>query len=303
MLKKLIFSIFLLACVHFTHAQEFLTTVKIVTPQLQNTDRKVFDQLESGLRDFLNNKKWTNDPFEPNERIKLNFIITVSEELGGNTFKSELNIQATRPVFGSNYETPLLTHVDKDFNFTWDIGQPLDFVPDLLTDNLTATIGFYAYLILGLDYDSFSPLGGEPYFQIINNMVSTIPPAVAGASKGWQAPDGGKNRNRFWIAENFVSAKLKPFRQAFYTYHRKGLDVMSTDVEKGKVFILQALEDVDKGNQSYFNAFAIQMFGNTKRDELIEMFKVAGRPQKERVFQIMSKVDPANAQKYRELGI
>lgn len=306
MLKKYLLPVF---CLFFfaknTMAQEILASVKFVTPQLQNTDRKVFDQLESVVKDFMNTRKWTSDQFEPEERIKMNFIVTVSEELGNNAFKGELSVQATRAVYGSTYESPLLTHLDKDFTFSWDIGQPLDFNADLINDNLTAVLAFYAYLAIGLDYDSFSPLGGEQYLQVLNQIIVNVPPGLAKATKGWLATDvnNNKNRNRYFIAENLLSPKLRPLRQAVYTYHRKGLDEMSTDVEKGKVYILEALEDIDKANSNYFSSMVVQMFGNAKRDELVELFKVAARPQKERVLQIMSKVDPANAQKYRELGI
>ena len=284
-------------------AQEILATVKFVTPQLQNTDRKVFDQLESAVRDFMNNRKWTSDEFEPQERIKMNIIVTVSEELGNNSFKSELSVQATRPVFGSTYESPILTHLDKDFIFSWDIGQPLDFNVDLINDNLTAVLAFYAYLAIGLDYDSFALFGGDNYLNMLNQIVTNVPPGLADAVKGWKANDSNKNRNRYFIVENILSPRLRPMRQAMYTYHRKGLDEMSTDIEKGKVFVLQALEDVDKANSAGFNSMIVQMFGNSKRDELIELFKVAARPQKERVYQIMSKVDPSNAQKYLDLRI
>ncbi len=284
-------------------AQEILATVKFVTPQLQNTDRKVFDQLEGAVRSFINTRKWTNDEFEQNERIKMNFIVTVSEELGNNTFKAELSVQATRPVFGSTYESPLLTHLDKDFVFTWDIGQPLDFNYDLIQDNLTAVLAFYAYLAIGLDYDSFSPNGGEQYLNILNQIVTNIPPQISQNSPGWKASDSNKSRNRYFITESILAPRLKPLRQAMYTYHRKGLDEMSNDVEKGKIFVAQALEDVEKASTAGFNSMIVQMFANAKRDELIEMFKTAARPQKERVYQIMSKVDPANSQKYQELRI
>lgn len=290
-------------CFENMGAQEFLATVRVITPQIQQTDRKVFDQLEIGIRDFFNNRKWTNDVFESDERIKLSISLTISEELGTFTFKSELAFQAVRPVFGSSYESPMMTHLDKDFIFSYEPGQPLDFNPDLMIDNLTAVLGFYAYVALGIDYDSFSPLGGESFFQTANLIVTNMPPALASSSPGWRAADGGKNRNRYWIAENFVSPRLKGYRQALYTYHRKGLDAMNTDLEGGKIALVGAMEEIDKANANYFNSMALQMFGNTKRDELIEIFKLATRPQKERLFQIMSKVDPSNAQRYREIGI
>lgn len=288
-----------------TRAQgELNCTVRINTPQLQQTDRRVFDQLETSLREFLNNTKWTEDAFELDERIKCNFIMTIKAEQDNNTFEAELAIQAVRPVFGSGYETPLLSHLDKDVIFNYEQNQPIEFLRDGADNqNLPALFAFYIYVILGMDYDSFSPLGGDPYFLIANQLVTNIQNSSTNKTPGWRPADGGKNRNRYWIIENILNPRVKPFRNAMYTYHRKGLDLFTSDQNQGKTAILQALEEIEKVGIAYFNSMIVQMFANSKRDELIEMWKVGARPQKERVFQIMSKIDPANTQRYREIGV
>lgn len=282
---------------------ELNCTVRIVTPQLQVTDRRVFDQLEIALRDFLNNTKWTNDIFEQDERIKCNFILTVKTEQANNTFDAELAVQSVRPVYGSGYETPMLSHLDKDISFQYEQNQPIQFQVDASDNqNLPALFAFYAYVILALDYDSFSLYGGEQHLLTAQQIVTNIQNSPNNRSSGWRPADGGKNRNRYWIVENLLNPRVRPYRGAMYTYHRKGLDLFSSDIESGKTAVLQALEEVDKVNTAYFNSMITQMFANSKKDELVEMWKIGSKPQKDRVQQIMTKVDPANTPRYREIG-
>jgi hypothetical protein len=296
-------SLFLLGSATLRAQGELNATVKINTPQLVTVDRRVFDQLEVTLRDFLNNTKWTNESFEQDERIKCSFILTISTELDNTNFQGELAVQAVRPVFGSAYETPLLSHLDKEVVFTYDQNQPIEFVLDAAENqNLAALFAFYAYVILGLDFDSFSLYGGDAYLLNAQQIVSNIQNSSTNTAPGWRPSDGAKNRNRYWIVENLLNPRAKPFRAAVYTYHRQGLDVFSADMDKAKSLVLQALEEVEKVNSAYVNSMIIQMFTNAKRDELIEMWKVAPRVQKDRVIQILSKLDPAYSQRYREIG-
>ncbi len=306
MLKRVIPALFLLLSAFAAHTQgggEIYASVRISTPQLQQADRKIFDQLEVALRDFLNNTKWTQDQFEPDERIKCNFIFTISEELGNNAYKAELAVQAVRTVFGSGYETPLISHLDKDCTFGYEQNAPIEFVLNSADNqNLSAILAYYVYIILGMDYDSYSLYGGDPYYANAQQIVTNIQSGGGGTASGWRPADGGKNRNRYWLIENLLNPRVKPYRAAMYTYYRKGLDTFTSNIDQGKVAVLQALEEVDKVNVSYFNAMIIQMFANAKKDELVEMWKVGAKAQKDRVIQIMSKIDPANGQRYREIG-
>jgi Domain of unknown function (DUF4835) len=311
-MKNLLFrSALLSACCAFfiqtaiAQQGEILATVRINTPQLQKTDRKVFDQMEVALREWLNNTKWTNDVFSVEERIKCNFILTISAELDNNAFRGELSVQASRPVYNSVYESPLMAHLDKEVVFSYEQNQPMEFLPDVADNpNLTAMFAFYVYAILAMDYDSFSLYGGEPYLLIaqqivVNKQNSSNPPP------GWRANEGSgdKARNRHWFVENMLSPRMKPYRGAIYQYHRQGLDLFMTNMEQARTNILLALEEVDKANLAYPNAMALQMFSNAKRDELVEIWKLGTRPQKERVSQIMSKIDPSSALRYKALGI
>ncbi|MCC6410992.1 MAG: DUF4835 family protein [Saprospiraceae bacterium] len=282
---------------------ELLATVRINTPQLQQTDRKVFDELEISLKDFINNTKWTKDQFDTDERIKCNFILTISSENENGFFGGELAVQSVRPAYGSGYETPMLSHLDKDISFYYVQSMPIEFLPDATDNqNIAALFAFYAYIILGLDYDSYSLYGGEPYFLVAQQIVTNIENSSTNANSGWRPKDGGKNRNRWWIVENMLNPRIKPYRAAQYQYHRNGLDVFYTNPEQGRNVVLSALEEIDKANTAYFNAMIVQMFTNSKRDEIVEMWKAAPKSQRDRVIQIMTKIDPTFSQRYREIN-
>jgi hypothetical protein len=279
-------------------------TVRINSPQLQRTDRKVIDQLEASLRDFLNTTKWTNDNFTPDERIKCTFIMTIESEGDNNTFTGLLAVQATRPVFNSGYETTIFATQDKEISFVYEQNQAIEFNPDNAENqNLPAIFAFYAYIILGLDYDSFSQYGGEQYLQSAQQMVVNIQNSTTNKSSGWRPSNADKNRSRYWLAENLVSPRIRPFRNAFYTYHRKGLDMFTTNQDEARNNVAAALEDVDKAGVAYLNSMIIQLFSQMKRDEIVEMMKNAPIQLRQRVFQIMVKADPANTQRYKEMGV
>lgn len=283
---------------------ELNASVRINTPQLQRTERKVFDQLEIALKDFLNNTKWTNDVFTNEERIKCTFIMTIESEGENNAFTANLAVQANRPVYNSGYETTLLINQDRDVSFVYEQNQPVDFVPNSAENqNLPSVFAFYAYVILGLDYDSFSAYGGDPYFQLAQQMIVNIQNSTTNKSSGWRPSNGDKNRSRYWLAENLVSPRIRPFRSALYTYHRLGLDMFTVNPEEARKAVITALEEVDKAGVAYLNSMIIQLFAQAKRDEIVEMMKNANIQQKQRVYQIMIKADPANSQRYREMGV
>ena len=303
MINKLLLFFSLIFMCHIVTAQELEFKVKVNGQKATSTDPKVFESLEKGITEMLNNQKWTDDVFEIEEKIKCNIQIIINSA-SGNNFQGQLVIQAARPVYGSNYETSLITHQDPDFNFSFEQFQPIQYTPNAFSDNLTSVLAFYAYIILGLDYDSFSPFGGEKYFQTAQDILSLVPADVQQNAKGWSSLSKGKgvNRTRYWMIENLLTPRVRPFRQAFYDYHRQGLDMMYKDTEAGKAAMMSALEAIDKVNKSYPNAMILQMFTNAKSSEIIEVFKLGSRQQKTKVFQIMAKLDAANASKYRAIG-
>ena len=281
-------------------AQELNFTVTVNTQKLQTADPQVFVTLQSTIQEFLNSTKWTNDVFEPGERINCNLVLTIQEELettsGAPGYNAEIAIQSSRPVFGSNYETPMLNHLDRDLSFAYEQFQPLRFSRNAFNDNLSSVLSFYAYIILGLDYDSFSPFGGEPHFQAALEILNSVP---QGAGPGWASLDS--DRNRYWIIENLLSPRVRPLRQALYDYHRQSLDVMHKDALTARAIMTDALESVGEVNQTYPNSMILQMFMNAKSDEIVEIYKNGTQAEKDRMIRTLSRIDAANASKYRVL--
>ncbi|MBK6621121.1 MAG: DUF4835 family protein [Saprospirales bacterium] len=299
-MAKCLFTAFLGLMLGLTlHAQELEVTVKVNTPTIQMADPRVFQDLQAAIQGFMNNQKWTNETYQPEERIKVTLLLNITQEFSASSFGGDLNIQAVRPVYGSTYETPLISHLDKDVTFTYEQFQPLEFSENNFNDNISSILSFYAYVILGLDYDSFSPLGGEPYFQIAQDVLNAVPQAVTANNKGWRSIDG--NRNRYWIVENLLSPRVRNLRQAYYDYHRQALDLMSSDVVSGRALMLEAIEAVAQVNQTYPNAMAVQMFTNAKSNEIVEIYKQGTPTEKNRIVQSMTRIDGSNASKYRAI--
>lgn len=298
-MRKLITTICFFLGMYSLWGQELNTSVNINIQKLQTVDPKVFETLKQTIQEFMNNQKWTDDYFEQNERINCNILLTIQEERSPTSFKAELSIQASRPIFGSSAETVLFNHIDRDVTFSYEQFQPLIFSRNSYNDNLSHLLSFYAYIVLGMDYDSFALYGGTPYFQAAQDIVNNVPSGAAASNPGWRSLDG--NRNRFWIIENLLSPRVRPFRQAMYEYHRQALDIMTDDVATGRSVIVTALNKVTEVNRAYPNSMIIQMFNNTKSKEVIEIFKRGTMDEQNQVIQIMSSIDPANAANYRAI--
>lgn len=297
-MKKIAILLFLFINIVTSNAQELQATVTINTPKLQNVDRKVFDVLKQQIQDFLNTQKWTDDVFEPEERIKVNVTMTISEEKSATSFGAKMTIQASRPVFNSDYESTLLLTVDDDVDFSYEQYQPIQYSQNAFTDNISAIFSFYAFYVIGTNYDTFSPLGGEPYFNKALEIQRLVPQGVA----GWQ-PRGSSMRNRYWLIENAMNPRVKPFREAMYMYHRQGLDVFTINPDDAKNKFVQALDDVNKAAANYPNAMFMALFNSAKSDEILEVGKGLNRAQKAKVFDVMSRIDPANMGKYQGIGL
>jgi hypothetical protein len=282
------------------NAQEFIVDATINTPKLQTADPKVFKSLETAIEEFFNSQNWTDDDFEAEERINCQIQLTITEELSETSFRAELAIQSTRPVFNSAYESAMLTHLDKDISFSYEQFQPLIYTENNFNDNLTSILSFYAYIMLGLDYDSFSPFGGEEHFLTAQDVLNTVPQTVTATNKGWRQMDG--NRNRYWMLENLLSPRIKPFRQAFYEYHRKGLDLIADQTLEGRANMATAIETINQVNRDYPNAMILQVFANTKANEIIEIFKLGTREEKMKVKRTMTQIDASNAARYEQIG-
>lgn len=294
-----LFNILILTLAFFSaaKAQEFNTSVRINIQKLQTVDPKVFETLEQTILDFMNNTQWTDQNFALEERIDVNILLTIQEELSPTSFSADLAIQSSRPIFNSNEQTRMLNHIDQDVEFTYEQFQPLQFSQNTFNDNLSSILSFYAYIMLGLDFDSFSLYGGEPYLQAAQDILNAAP--QSGVFQGWRSMDG--NQNRFWIIENLLAPRVRPYREAMYNYHRHGLDVMAERPDEGRAVIAQYLENIEGVYQSYPNALILQMFLNAKSDEVIQIFKRGAGSEKDKVVRIMSRIDATNASEYRQI--
>jgi hypothetical protein len=295
-MRKLILTGILLCSLFALQAQELEVIVRTNTQKLQQADPQIFETLAGAIEEFMNNQKWTDDVFEPEERIKANILITVQEEISQVAFKADIAVQASRPVYNSNYETPLLNYIDKGVAFTYEPFQPIQFSENRFNDNLSSCLAFYAYIILGLDYDSFAAFGGEPFFQTAQEIVNTVPD---GAPPGWRAIAG--DPSRFFLIENLLSPRVRPFRQAWYEYHRQGLDVAANDVSTCRAIIAASMEQFRDVDQAYPNSMIIQTFSDTKADEIMEIFKRGTAQEKNKVVQTMTRLDASNTTKFRAL--
>ncbi len=274
-------------------AQELNCTVTVIAPQISNVDVSRFDALEDGIREFMNGRRWTNDNFEFEERIECTLQLTVSEAIGSTVFKGSMQVQSSRPVFNSDYNTPVLLVNDGDIQFEWLDNSTILFNPGQHRDNLSSLLAYYAYMILGMDYDTFSLEGGTPHFLQAQAIVAN---AQNAGERGWKASQG--KQNRYWLVENHLSQTFRPVRICLYNYHRKGLDVLFQDVEGGRLTIAESLIDMRSTNRIRPGSYNIQVFFLSKSDEIINIFSPAPDAERGRLLPILKQLDPGNIQSY-----
>jgi hypothetical protein len=280
------------------YAQELNIDVTVSAPKLKLVEPRVFQTMERSIQEFFNNNKWTDQEFESEERIEGNLQLTITEEYSSTSFQADVIFQCIRPVYNSNYTTSVFTFVDKGLNISYEELQAIEISNGVYIDELSSLLTFYAYLMIGFDFDTFSSLGGERYYQLAENVMTAVPSNSAN-SLSWTAR--GDDNNRYWLLQNILDPKFRPYRQSLYEYHRQGLDVMSDDVDRGKAVIVSALKEVDKVNQSHPHSVYLRGFLDSKRGELIEIFKGGSRGQKNTVYNLMSRLDPAQISSYAEI--
>ena len=274
--------------------------VTVTAPNLKLTDPQMFKQMETSISEFINNTKWTTNSYEQHEKIEGSIQIQIVEEYSQTSFLANFIIQAVRPVFNASYTSPLINHVDNSVAITYEINQEIERSEDSFTDNLSSVINYYMYMILGLDADSFELNGGTDHFRMAQQVISVIPPGIANSEPGWQAV--GKDFNRYWFVQNMLNPRVRPFRQAFYEYHRQGLDKMSEDRGRARAVIASNITLVQDVNQTFPNSMALRVFGNTKRNELVQIFDVAPPGQRKKIYNTMVKVNPILAEALKPLN-
>ncbi|WP_226390586.1 DUF4835 family protein [Penaeicola halotolerans] len=278
-------------------AQELAFTVTVNADRVQTTERRIFQNMQSSIEQFLNNRKWTTDEFSQQEKIKGNLVITIEQMPTLGNFSATVQVQTTRPVYNTNYESLVLNFADRNWQFEYLESQPLEFNPNNFTNNLTSLLAFYAYVAIGLDYDTFSNLGGNPHFEQAYNVVNN---AQQSPRPGWKQFES--NRNRYWLAENlFINQTMAPVREAIYRYHRHGLDKMSSDPAAAREEILTLLVNIEAAARTVPGAILIVSFMDAKSDELVNIFKAGTTEEKQKAYDLLSKIDPNNSNKYRSL--
>jgi hypothetical protein len=278
-------------------AQELNCTVQVLTPAIQESNKQIYETMQTQIRDFMNNHKWTGDQFLNQERIECSIIINVTERTSTDEFKATIQIQSRRPVYKSSYNTPMINHQDNDFTFKYVQDQLLEFDENSISSNLMATLAYYAYIIIAFDYDSFSLEGGTPYFAKAQSIVQN---AQNLADRGWKAFES--QRNRYWLTENAMNVEFKPLRACLYRYHRIGFDRMSDNVAEGRKVALDALKELRKVYNDRPNSFFMQFFFNAKSDEIVNLFSQATPEDKNQAVQLLTVIDPGNISKYNSIG-
>lgn len=278
-------------------AQELNALVTInVGPKIQTTDRNVFRDMKTAIQQFLNTRKWTNDAFQTHEKINCSVLININEMPSIGIFSASVQVQSARPIYNSNYTSLLLNFADRDWEFEYIESQPLEYNDNTYLNNLTSMLAFYAYLVIGMDYDSFSELGGTPYFQkalnVVNNSQSSNRP-------GWQSLSG--NRNRYWITENLLNPQMADLRKTLYSYHRLGLDTFEKTPDQSREIILKGLKDVKRIRDINPNAILVISFFDAKSKELANIFSTGAITIRREAYDLIVSMDPSNRSNYEKI--
>lgn len=299
------FILFILLCfsIKAIKAQELNARINVLSNRVaNNVDKNAFQTLQTALIDFVNNRKWTNDVFSQHEKIDCSFLLNLESTGDANVYKASLTIQSARPVFNTSYISPVINFQDNDVVFKYTQFQPLDFDdnrvsgPDPLVSNLTAIFAYYINIILGMDYDSFSPRGGDIYFQKAQNIVNNAP--EASNISGWKAFDG--TRNRYWLAENLLDSKYTIIHDAIYDYYRLGMDKLYDQEAVARNQILNVLNLLNTFSTDNPNTMILAFFFQGKTQELINIFSKASPQDKSKALDLLEKIDVSNSTKYKE---
>jgi hypothetical protein len=286
----------------FTHvrAQELKCNVQVVSQQIQGTNKQVFETLQTAIYEFMNNKVWTNHVYGTEERIECNLMFNIQEQLSADEFKGTLQVQSRRTVFNTNYNTVMLNLLDNDIQFRYIEFEPLEFDPTTHTSNLTSILAYYAYFILGLDYDSFGFDGGTPYFQAAEKIVDNAQNAT---EKGWKPFDNTSHKNRYWMVKDFLDTDYAPCREFIYRYHRQGLDLMDSKPVESRAAIatdFEILQGVYRKKPDPF-MHPMRIIFDAKADEFVNIFSESFPEERARVVAILNEIDQANSSKYKAI--
>ena len=277
-------------------AQEFNCKATVIAPTVANQDPRIYKSLENAIMQIMNTRRWTNYNYAPAERIDCNFLITVSSQPSIDRFEGTMQIGYSRPVYGTDYLSPVFDIVDQDISFQFLEGTQIEFTPDRYLTNLSSLLGFYAYFMLGVDADTYKSMGGTEFYEIAQLVVSN---AQSASDPGWKAFEG--QTNRYWLIDNQLQAVFRPLRELLYSYHRNGFDQMSKDPANARKAISASIEKLRSTHQAKPSSYNLQVFFNAKYNELVDLFKPADPADKRKILSTLSLIDPGHIQKYQKM--
>jgi Flp pilus assembly protein TadG len=291
-LTSILFALFFIS----SYAQELNIRVQVTAPKVANINKKNVELIQTTIRSFLNNNKWSNENYLPQERIEGNLVVTITAWDGNSAYKAEAQLQTSRPVFGTAYNSTLLNYNDKDFDFTYTEGQPVDFSDQNYLSNLSSLLSYYAYTIIGLDKDSFSKLGGSAYYLKAQNILNV---AQVSGNSGWKAYDG--LRNRYWLNENLLNKGFQELRVFIYNYHANTLDHIQDDPATSAKTMLSFLPELKQMDKQKLGSIFPNVYFATKADELVNILSLGSFQERAKAYELLSDIDPANINKYDSL--
>lgn len=278
-------------------SQELNCNIIVDAEGAQTQERQIFTQMQEDMNAFMNEEHWTEDEFQEHEKIDCTILIQITQMNSNTSFTATAQIQVTRPVFGADYNTILMNFPDKNFDFSYYQGVPLQFNENIFNNNLTSLLSFYAYTILGTDYDTFSELGGTNWYEKARDIANIA--ATSTGNQGWRAQDG--INSRFFFIDNLINARFTEFRKGLYTYHRHGLDILATKPVEAKENILKSVEEMEKIRILEPSSVLIKTYFNAKVNELVNIFSTGSMESKKEAARILKKADPLNLSRYEKI--
>ncbi len=281
-------------------SQELNCNVQVSAQRIQGSNRQVFENMQRDIYEFMNSNVWTNHVFSYSERIDCNILINLNDQLSADEFRGTIQVQLSRPVFNTTYNSTMLNFIDNNFQFRYVEFQPLEFDPSTHRSNLVSVLAYYAYIILGFDYDSFSLLGGTEFFQMAEKIVTN---AQNAPEPGWKPYDASRNRNRYWLVKNILDKEYEGVRRFLYEYDINGLDKMESRISEARTSMVESLRLVQEVYRRKPDPFMyyLQIVMDSKSDEIINIFSEAFPEEKSRVVEILTEIDPANKAKYEKI--
>ena len=291
----------LLFCFQATSSQELYCNVQISAQKIQGSNRQVFITMQRDVYEFMNNTVWTNLVVSYAERIDCSILINLTDQLSADEFRGTIQVQLSRPVFNTTYNTTMLNFIDNSFQFRYVEFQPLEFDPNVHRSNLVSVLAYYAYIMIGMDCDAFAPEGGTEFFQMAEKIVSN---AQNAPEPGWKPYDGSRNRNRYWLVKNILDKDYAGVRRFIYDYNINGLDRMESRITEARTNIVESLRTIQEVYRRKPDPFMyyMQVVLDAKSDELVSIFSESFPEEKGRVVQIMTEIDPANKTKYEKIS-